>query len=172
MSAIMIERKIAQNILIELNGDLNSGINSGLDVMKLDLNEEVRREGRDESPREAPNSVQAKHGAVPDNESSERLRVEALQDVALEGKAVVEGLTGGCAEGDAQNREAALTRLLEVLEAGTSEYIQVHTENALENSVELSQQARLRAAHAAYALATNTKMRRVGYGAWLREQYV
>lgn len=67
-------------------------------------------------------------------------------------------------------REAALTRLLSVLEAGAPEYVHIHTENTLESGLELSQLARLRAAHAAYALATGGSMHRLGHGAWMRER--
>lgn len=67
-------------------------------------------------------------------------------------------------------REAALTRLLSVLEAGAPEYVHVHKENVLESGFELSQLARLRAAHAAYALATGGNMHRLNHGAWVRER--
>ena len=68
----------------------------------------------------------------------------------------------------AQAREVALARLVSLLEAGTSEYTHTHADNTLESGVELSQLARLRAAHAAYALSTSDKMRRVSEGAWVR----
>jgi hypothetical protein len=69
---------------------------------------------------------------------------------------------------NAQAREAALERLVSLLEAGTSEYAHAHAHNTLESGVELSQLARLRAAHASYALSTSDKMRRVSEGAWVR----
>ena len=68
----------------------------------------------------------------------------------------------------AQAREAALERLVSALEAGTQEYAHAHADNALESGVELSQLARLRAAHASYALSTSDKMRRVSEGGWVR----
>lgn len=73
---------------------------------------------------------------------------------------------------EVQQREVALARLLDVLEAGAPEYLQEHAENALECGAQLSQLARLRAAHASYALSSGNKMRRVGHGAWLHERYV
>ena len=68
----------------------------------------------------------------------------------------------------AQAREAALERLVSLLQAGTSEYAYAHADAVLEIGVELSQLARLRAARASYTLSTSDKMRRVGEGAWMR----
>ena len=70
---------------------------------------------------------------------------------------------------NAEAREMALSRLLNLLEGEAAGYTHQHTDNTLECGVELSQLARLRAARASYALATNSNMRRVGRGAWMRE---
>lgn len=102
------------------------------------------------------------------------------QEILREGhdKGVSEGLVmnkvliNSVKLGESHVREDALARLLEVLEAGAPGCVHFHADNALESGVELSQLARLRAAHATYALATSTKMRRVGAGAWVRERYV
>lgn len=67
-------------------------------------------------------------------------------------------------------REQALARLVNLLEGGAGGYAHEHADNTLECGVELSQLARLRAARASYALATGGGMRRVGRGAWLREE--
>ena len=70
---------------------------------------------------------------------------------------------------NAEAREMALSRLLNLLEGEAQGYTHEHADNTLECGVELSQLARLRAARASYALATNSGMRRVGRGAWMRE---
>ncbi len=67
-------------------------------------------------------------------------------------------------------REQALARLVNLLEGRAGGYAHEHADNILECGVELSQLARLRAARASYALATGGGMRRVGRGAWLREE--
>ena len=70
-----------------------------------------------------------------------------------------------------QTREEAVERLVHLLEVNTLEYAHLHSESALESDLELSRQARLSAAHAAYALADGSKMRRISTGAWLHERH-
>ncbi len=72
-----------------------------------------------------------------------------------------------------QTREEAVERLVHLLEVNTLEYAHLHSESALEleSDVELSSMARLSAAHAAYALADGSKMRRISPGAWLHERH-
>lgn len=74
---------------------------------------------------------------------------------------------------NAQCREEAMERLVHVLEMNTLEYAHLHVETApeAESNLELSRLARLSAAHAAYALANGSKMRRISAGAWLHERH-
>jgi hypothetical protein len=65
-------------------------------------------------------------------------------------------------------REMALDRLLELLEAEAV----INPERAGHARAHaLSRIARLRSAHATYALATSTEMERVGTGAWIRRRH-
>jgi hypothetical protein len=65
-------------------------------------------------------------------------------------------------------REMALDRLLELLEAEAV----INPERAAHARANaMSRIARLRSAHATYALATSTEMQRVGAGAWLRRRH-
>ncbi len=70
-------------------------------------------------------------------------------------------------------REEALERLVHLLETNAGGYAHLHVETALdvESDLALSQMARLSAAHASYALANNSKMRRISQGAWLHERH-
>ena len=65
-------------------------------------------------------------------------------------------------------REMALDRLLALLEA-EAEINPGRAGHARANT--LSRIARLRSAHATYALATSTEMQRVGVGAWLNRKH-
>ncbi len=65
-------------------------------------------------------------------------------------------------------REMALDRLLVLLEAEAA----INPERAGHaRASSLSRIARLRSAHATYALATSTEMQRVGTGAWIRRRH-
>ena len=65
-------------------------------------------------------------------------------------------------------REMALDRLLALLEAEA----EINPERAGHaRAYAISRLARLRSAHATYALATSTEMQRVGSGAWLRRRH-
>jgi hypothetical protein len=65
-------------------------------------------------------------------------------------------------------REMALDRLLALLEAEA----EINPERAAHaRASALSRIARLRAAHATYALATSTEMQRVGTGAWIHKRH-
>jgi len=65
-------------------------------------------------------------------------------------------------------REMALDRLLALLEAEAA----INPERAGHARANaLSRIARLRSAHATYALATSTEMQRVSTGAWIRKRH-
>ena len=76
-------------------------------------------------------------------------------------------------QGNEQTREEVMERLVHLLEVNTLEYAHLHVEITpeVEEDQELSRQARLSAAHAAYALANGSKMRRISPGAWLHERH-
>lgn len=67
-------------------------------------------------------------------------------------------------------REAALERLVAVLEGADPHPSGEHLRSVRDNTNALSRLARLRAAHAAYALANAGDLERVGTGAFLRRR--